>query len=95
MIRRLAIPLTALLLGGCVSLFDAGAPPKATCSADELTDYVGRPASEKLGKDIMQASGAKILQWIQPGQMVTMEHRPDRLRVQLGPDNKVASVSCG
>ncbi|URD62125.1 I78 family peptidase inhibitor [Sphingomonas sp. KRR8] len=84
----------ALLLVGCATLGKPAAP-QPVCSADELTDYIGKPATAKLGEDIMQASGAKILQWIQPGQMVTMDFRADRLRVRLGPDNKVASANCG
>ncbi|WP_114228828.1 MULTISPECIES: I78 family peptidase inhibitor [Sphingomonas] len=95
MTRRLAVPLIALLLGGCVTLFDPGSPPKASCSADELTDYVGKTATAKLGEDIMQAAGAKMLQWLQPGQAATMDFRGDRLRVQLDANNKVVSARCG
>lgn len=94
MIRSLLI-VPALLLGGCAMTGRPVATAKSTCSADELTDYIGKPATAKLGEDIMQAAGAKLLQWVQPGQMVTMDFRGDRLRVRLGPDNKVLAATCG
>ena len=43
----------------------------------------------------MQASGAKSLQWLQPGQAATMDFLPTRLRGKLDADNKVVSASCG
>ena len=85
----------ALSLGGCVTLFDRPAASGATCSADELTDYVGKPATARLGEEIMQASGAKQLQWLQPGTAATMDFRGDRLRVTLDAGNKVVSARCG
>jgi len=88
----LAVPL--LMLAGCATM-EPKVAGKGSCSADELADYVGRTATAKLGEELMGASGAKVLQWIQPGQMVTMDLRTDRLRVRLGPDNKVVSISCG
>ncbi len=94
MIRPVLLALPLLSLGGCATTAPQVAG-KGSCSADELADYAGRPATAKLAEEMMQASGAKVLQWIQPGQMVTMDFRSDRLRVKLGPDNKVASVNCG
>lgn len=90
------VPAVAVLLGGCATMgTPTAAAPKATCSADELTDYVGKPATAKLGEDIMQASGAKVLQWVPAGSMVTMDYRAERLRVKLDGANKVVSASCG
>ena len=90
----LALPLL-LVVAGCATLTAPRVAGKGSCSADELADYVGEPATAKLGAELMGASGAKVLQWIGPGQMVTMDVRTDRLRVRLGPDNKVVSASCG
>jgi len=95
MTRPALIALPLLLLAGCATIFEPKVAGKGSCSADELADYVGRPATGKLGEELMGASGAKVLQWIQPEQMVTMDFHGDRVRVKLGPDNKVASVSCG
>lgn len=90
-----AVPFAAVLLGGCATLGGTPPAPKALCSADELTDYVGKAATAKLGEDIMQASGAKLLQWLQPGQAATMDFRAYRLRVTLDGDNKVVTARCG
>lgn len=90
------VPAAALLLGGCATMTGpTAAVPKATCSADELSDYVGKTATPKLGEDMMQAASAKLLQWLQPGQAATMDFRGDRLRVTLDANNKVVSARCG
>ena len=97
-LARFSLPLLILPLLGlsaCATVTGPKVAGKGSCSADELADYVGRSASARLGDELMGASGAKVLQWIQPGQMVTMDVRTDRLRVRLGPDNKVVSASCG
>jgi len=95
MIRPALLALPLLLLAGCATTTGPKVAGKGSCSADELADYVGDRATAKLGEELMGASGAKVLQWIQPDQMVTMDFRSDRLRVRLDPDNKVLSTSCG
>ena len=94
---RLALLAPALLLlGGCVTINRTAATAPASCgSGGELADYVGRPATARLGEELMQASGARTLQWIGPDEMVTMDFRGDRLRVRLDGQNKVVSARCG
>ena len=44
---------------------------------------------------MQRVSGARILQWVGHGMMVTMEFSPDRLRVYLTADNRVERANCG
>ena len=45
--------------------------------------------------EILRAAGARTLQWVQPGMMVTMEYRADRVRVWLAPGNRIERAACG
>ena len=65
------------------------------CSVQGLTDLIGRPASQALGAEAMQRSGARALRWIRPDQAVTMDYRPDRLNVHLDSADRVEGLDCG
>lgn len=65
------------------------------CRNTMLEQFVGRPANADLGAQIIRASGAKTLQWVAAGMMVTMDFREDRVRIYLDEQNKVQRVSCG
>lgn len=65
------------------------------CRKDSLGAFAGREATAAVGAEILHVSGASILRWVQPGMMVTMEYREDRVTVWLAPGNKIERVSCG
>jgi len=95
--RRLAL-LAALALPAC-----AAAAPDApvrgagayACKTDALGHFTGQPATQQLGADMQRVSGARRLQWVGHGMMVTMDFSPERLRVFLTADNRVERASCG
>lgn len=88
--------LAALALAGCTA-----APPRVgmesgrTCRADDAARFAGQPATADLGQAILSATGAATLRWVQPGQMVTMDFRADRVTVHLDAGNRVTRVVCG
>ena len=94
--NRLALLAPACLLSACASV-SAGPPASLTgeCRNESLAQFVGQPASQQLGADILAVSGAKLLQWINPGQAVTMDFRADRVRVTLDANGKVEIARCG
>ena len=97
MTRPLSLIAPALLLCACVSV---GAEEPAMmgegeCRNESLGQFVGQQATQQLGADILRVSGAKLLQWINPGQMVTMDFRSDRVRVTLDANGKVEAARCG
>ena len=71
------------------------APGAGVCRNEALEGFAGREATGDVGSEILRASGARVLQWIQPGMMVTMEFREDRVRVWLAPGNRIQRVVCG
>ena len=80
------------MAGACTSLPDES---RGACNAADLDNLIGREATTELGAEAMRRSGAIRLRWIQPGDVVTMDYREDRLTVWLTADNRVERANCG
>lgn len=95
---RLLFLVPALLLTACATA-SADEPVVAggggECRSAELAQFTGQEATAELGAQILRVSGARTLQWIGYGMMVTMEFNPSRVRVQLDASNRVESARCG
>lgn len=65
------------------------------CDAAGINDLVGRTATVELGAEALRRSGSRHLRWIRPGDVVTMDYRPDRLNVRLDFQNRVDGFTCG
>lgn len=72
----------------------AGERRKA-CKAELVQDLVGKPRDGKLERDAKKRAGARMVRWIPMGSAVTMDYRPDRLNLRLGPDGTITGVNCG
>ena len=87
MIGRIALGGMLMMTSGC-----APVPPPApaeenvpvygstgrVCNAARSQSLVGRPASAVLGEEALRLSGAAMLRWLQPGEIITMDYREDR-----------------
>ena len=100
MIVRIA--LASQLIGGCVAApveadvnEDVPVYGEGRCDAKPAQSLIGRDASSALGAEALKLSGAETIRWIQPGQVVTMEYRTDRLNIELDAQNKVKAIRCG
>jgi hypothetical protein len=65
------------------------------CDASKAQGLVGRAASQELGAEALRLTGAGTLRWIPEGGVVTMDHREDRVNVELDRQNRVTKVRCG
>ena len=98
---RNAIALMAILGAGCTTMAADDNPPVhgetagSECKSEGLSAFLGRDATTEVGSEILSKSGAKVLRWLQPGQIVTMEFRSDRVNVRLDDKNKIEAVTCG
>lgn len=99
MILRLATGALLLSAAGCMTPVNDDIPPPAMgsgeCDADAARSLVGQPATAELGAEALRLSGARTIRWIQPGQAVTMDFRPDRLNIKLDAQNRVEAITCG
>ena len=87
----------ALVAATTACATDAGSDPdlQGACDAAKAQSLVGQRASSDLAARAQKLSGAGIVRWLQPGQIVTMEFRADRLNVVLDGQNKVEAIRCG
>jgi len=65
------------------------------CSTDGLDVLIGKKRTVDVDARAKELSRARLLRWILPGQMVTMDYRTDRLNLRVGPDGRITQVSCG
>ena len=98
---RSMVALPAALVAACRTVAAEDSPPVSNgqspaqaCRSEGLDAYVGREASSEVGAEILARSGAKVLRWLTPGMVVTMEFRSDRVNVHIGADNRIDRVSC-
>jgi len=86
--------IAMLALAGC-----ATAPPlegaSGICDAAGIERFIGQAATSETGAAILATTHASILRWVTPGMMITMEFSASRVTVRLGPDGKIAAVTCG
>jgi hypothetical protein len=65
------------------------------CRSEGLDRFVGQTRSSQLEAQLLAASGARVVRWVTPEMIITMEHREDRLTVRLGTDGRIGSLNCG
>ena len=65
------------------------------CNAARAQSLVGRPATSALAAEALRLTGAGMMRWLRPGQIVTMEYREDRLNIELDASNRVRGIRCG
>ncbi len=96
---RLGVSASALLLTACAAVPPAEPQPQVVgageCRGEDLARFNGQPATQQLGAELLRASGARVLRWVQPGMAVTMDYRTDRLTVELDAQNRLVSARCG
>lgn len=69
--------------------------PEPACRAESANSLIGRPNGAALVEQARQMSGAATVRVLNPGDVVTMEFRGDRLNVHLDADGKIERISCG
>lgn len=96
--RKVMLLLAGLACAGCATTdrmpIRHAQADNMGCRVTGLEQFHGRPASPELAFDIIRASGARDIRWVQPGQAVTLEHRADRVTVRLDSQNRVQSIAC-
>ncbi len=102
---KIALPLVALALAGCAS--PAQKAPYTTtpvpekeaggfeCSAEAAQYAVGQKTSVELATELMTKTGTKILRWIAPDMIVTLDYRSDRLNIYYDGRMVITKIDCG
>lgn len=83
--------LACLVVAGCKEDV-ALAPVEDPCGAVPLQALVGQDRSALAEAGVTEGRDVRILP---PGAVVTMDHRPDRLNIDLDDDDRVVRLRCG
>ncbi|MBO0748929.1 MAG: hypothetical protein J2O44_00660 [Porphyrobacter sp.] len=70
-------------------------PLPMPCKKEPGQRFVGMKATGDLGRELLAATGARVLRWVPPRTAVTMDFRGDRLTVSYDDDYVITRVSCG
>jgi hypothetical protein len=95
---RMMLAALLPLAMACAAMPDEAEPvggPGDRCDASTLGNLVGRDATQELGAEALRRSSARVLRWIRPGDVVTMDYREDRLNIHLDGRNRVERFACG
>jgi hypothetical protein len=74
---------------------NANEPDASECGADRLARWLNVLPTETVREEIREAVGHDRIRYIAPGDMVTMDFRPDRLNVETGDDGRIKLFRCG
>ena len=86
-----ALTLTACGLGAKPDAAgQANAASGDPCGAQALADLVGLPVTGSGAPE----EGPNV-RYLRPGDMMTMDHRPDRLNIEIDADGRIEKVRCG
>ena len=98
--KRISSLSIAALLAGCATTAPPAdeAPPvhdiEGTCQREAGQRFVGIKATAELGREMLAATGAKLLRWVPPRTAVTLDFNPSRLTVSYDDDYVITKVSC-
>lgn len=98
----LLVPVIVLLLsvGACSTMpppSDASPPPPSAgrCNADGARSAIGREPTPDVVERARVDSGSTTVRVIRPGDVVTMDHREDRLNLDVNERNAITGARCG
>lgn len=77
-----------LLTSACATAMSPG--PKTPCGLETLDHVIGQPWSE----DLLPPRDGRV-RVLRPGDMMTMDHLPERLNVHLDDKDRVSELRCG
>jgi hypothetical protein len=94
--RLVLAGLGAVALAGCAGGSGAQPAPRidGECKAEPGQRFVGQKATEEAGWKLLAATGARVIRWVPPRTMVTMDFRADRLTVSYDDDMVIERVAC-
>lgn len=70
-------------------------PDAGECGADKLDRWLNVLPTETVKDEIRETVGHERIRYIAPGDVVTMDLRPDRLNVETGEDGRIKLFRCG
>ncbi|WP_069306108.1 I78 family peptidase inhibitor [Methylobrevis pamukkalensis] len=70
-------------------------PPRGRCDARNARFVIGERAVGRVVRDAQNASGARTVRVIRPGEFTTRDYRADRLNIEVNNRDRIRNLSCG
>ncbi|EHJ92985.1 hypothetical protein KUC_2947 [Vreelandella boliviensis LC1] len=67
----------------------------ASCDLDAIQYAIGEPFDAAGFSQLKSDSGVQQVRVLRPGDMATMDHRPDRLNIHLDDQDGIEALRCG
>lgn len=102
--KAIFVMLGLAMLGACATAEVPAEPAEpiermpgedSPCDAAPAQRYIGQQASQATGQAILEKTGSHVFQWVPPDSAVTMDYRPDRVRVSYDREMTITTVRCG
>ena len=65
------------------------------CDGSSSQSLIGQVGNASVAEEARRRSGATVVRFLRPGQIVTMEYRADRLNIVLDQNGRVEAIRCG
>ena len=89
------IRTAALIAVALVTAAEAPVHGTGKCDASRVRMFVGALATTDIGTAALKRSRARVIRWLPPETMVTMDFRQDRLTLRLDRANYITGIACG
>ena len=76
-------------------MYGTGDEGATGCDLGAIPSTIGEPFDEANVAQLQSDSGAQRVRVLRPGDMATMDHRPDRLNVHLDDQDIIEDLRCG
>ncbi|HSP25780.1 MAG TPA: I78 family peptidase inhibitor [Saliniramus sp.] len=70
-------------------------PRRDVCNERRAQWALGERARRSVIDDVAEATRARTVRVVRPGEAVTYDYRPDRLTIQVDRRNRIVDLSCG
>ncbi|HAA44804.1 MAG TPA: hypothetical protein DCE28_04775 [Halomonas sp.] len=82
-----------------VALNGSGNEQATACDLEAIQYAIGEPFDDangaQLQRQLQSDSSARQVRVLRPGDMATMDHRPDRLNIHLDDQDVIEALRCG
>ena len=65
------------------------------CDSSDTAEFIGQRATQEVGAQIQQRTGAEIFRWVAPDMIVTADYRVNRVRVSYDREYSITRIACG
>ncbi|MDQ3617551.1 MAG: I78 family peptidase inhibitor [Pseudomonadota bacterium] len=97
--HRIALPLIVLMLSvaACATMPPPplGQPVTGVCNADNARWAIGQGVTDEIVNRVLRDTNSRDARVIEPGMMVTMDFRGDRVNIDLNERGAITGVRCG